>query len=50
MGVQYLCQCVSVTGTQCRQHLLMFNLAGDRNGRHNLYGAPILDPAGSDRA
>jgi hypothetical protein len=23
----------------------MFNVEGDRNGRHNLYGEPILDPA-----
>ena len=27
------------------KHLLMFNLDGDRNGRHNLPGAPMLDPA-----
>jgi hypothetical protein len=27
------------------RHLLMFNVAGDRNGRHNLPGEPILDPA-----
>lgn len=26
-----------------RQHLLMFSSAGDRNGRHNLPGAPMLD-------
>ncbi|HYU17903.1 MAG TPA: glycosyltransferase family 39 protein, partial [Chloroflexota bacterium] len=26
-----------------RQHVLMFNVAGDRNGRHNLPGAPMLD-------
>ena len=26
------------------KHLLMFNVAGDRNGRHNLPGAPMLDP------
>jgi hypothetical protein len=32
-------------GRSTRQHLLMFNVAGDRNGRHNLYGEPILDPA-----
>lgn len=25
-------------------HLLMFNVAGDRNGRHNLPGRPMLDP------
>jgi 4-amino-4-deoxy-L-arabinose transferase-like glycosyltransferase/DNA-binding beta-propeller fold protein YncE len=31
-----------------REHLLMFNYQGDRNGRHNLSGAPMLDPiAGS---
>ncbi|MGI6207243.1 MAG: PA14 domain-containing protein [Anaerolineae bacterium] len=27
-----------------RRHLGMFNLAGDRNGRHNLPGAPLLHP------
>lgn len=26
------------------KHLLMFNFAGDNNGRHNLPGAPMLDP------
>lgn len=26
------------------KHLLMFNVQGDRNGRHNLPGAPMLDP------
>jgi streptogramin lyase/4-amino-4-deoxy-L-arabinose transferase-like glycosyltransferase len=28
------------------KHLLMFNLRGDPNGRHNLPGAPMLDPVG----
>jgi len=28
-----------------QQHLLMFNYRGDRNGRHNLPGEPMLDPA-----
>lgn len=27
-----------------RKHLLMFNVAGDKNGRHNLPGQPMLDP------
>ncbi len=27
------------------RHLLMFNYFGDRNGRHNLPGEPMLDPA-----
>ncbi len=27
-----------------RDHLLMFNYQGDRNGRHNLSGTPMLDP------
>ncbi|GAB4433352.1 MAG: hypothetical protein Kow0031_14910 [Anaerolineae bacterium] len=27
-----------------RKHLLMFNVAGDKNGRHNLPGEPMLDP------
>ncbi len=26
-----------------KQHLLMFSSAGDRNGRHNIPGAPMLD-------
>ncbi|MDH3675871.1 MAG: glycosyltransferase family 39 protein, partial [Anaerolineae bacterium] len=26
------------------QHLLMFNFSGDKNGRHNLPGEPMLDP------
>ncbi len=26
------------------KHLAMFNIAGDPNGRHNLPGAPMLDP------
>lgn len=26
------------------KHLEMFNIRGDRNGRHNLPGAPMLDP------
>jgi hypothetical protein len=28
-----------------KQHLLMFNFSGDKNGRHNLPGEPMLDPA-----
>ncbi|MBC7248920.1 MAG: glycosyltransferase family 39 protein [Anaerolineae bacterium] len=27
-----------------KRHVLMFNFRGDRNGRHNLPGAPMLDP------
>jgi DNA-binding beta-propeller fold protein YncE/4-amino-4-deoxy-L-arabinose transferase-like glycosyltransferase len=27
------------------KHLLMFNYQGDKNGRHNLPGEPMLDPA-----
>lgn len=27
-----------------QKHLLMFNFHGDNNGRHNLPGAPMLDP------
>ncbi len=27
-----------------REHLLMFNYQGDRNGRHNIPGKPMLDP------
>ncbi len=30
--------------TSVKRHLLMFNVAGDRNPRHNLPGAPMLDP------
>jgi sugar lactone lactonase YvrE len=29
--------------SQATKHLLMYNVAGDRNGRHNLPGAPMLD-------
>ncbi len=29
---------------QANQHFLMFNIRGDNNGRHNLPGAPLLDP------
>jgi hypothetical protein len=28
-----------------KKHALMFHVAGDMNGRHNLPGAPMLDPA-----
>lgn len=28
-----------------RKHLAMFHLEGDKNGRHNLPGTPMLDPA-----
>ncbi len=28
-----------------QKHLLMFNYLGDKNGRHNLPGEPMLDPA-----
>ncbi len=28
-----------------QEHLLMFNFQGDKNGRHNLPGEPMLDPA-----
>lgn len=27
-----------------KEHLLMFNFQGDRNGRHNVPGEPMLDP------
>ncbi len=27
-----------------KEHLLMFNYQGDKNGRHNLSGIPMLDP------
>jgi len=30
-----------------KAHLLMFNYRGDRNGRHNLPGEPMLDHAGA---
>jgi 4-amino-4-deoxy-L-arabinose transferase-like glycosyltransferase len=30
--------------SQTMKHLLMFNLHGDQNGRHNLSGEPMLDP------
>ncbi len=31
-------------GSNLAKHLRMFHIAGDRNGRHNLSGAPMLDP------
>jgi len=31
-------------GSNLAKHLRMFHIAGDRNGRHNLPGAPMLDP------
>src|SRR5579872_5324247 len=31
-------------GWNIRAHLLMFTVFGDRTGRHNLPGAPMLDP------
>jgi hypothetical protein len=34
---------LSVIGSSTRQHLRMFHFEGDRNGRHNLPGAPMLD-------
>ena len=33
----------SAIGGNLRAHLLMFTVAGDMNGRHNLPGAPMLD-------
>jgi len=36
-----LWQAINTTG---RKHALMFNVSGDNNGRHNLPGAPMLDP------
>lgn len=33
----------SVLTTSLNKHLLMFNFAGDANGRHNLPGQPMLD-------
>src|SRR5439155_19178706 len=35
---------VSPLYSNVAKHLLMFNAAGDPNGRHNLPGAPMLDP------
>ena len=31
-------------GESTQKHLLMFNFQGDKNGRHNLPGKPMLDP------
>ncbi|MBI2887141.1 MAG: hypothetical protein HYY02_08020 [Chloroflexi bacterium] len=38
-------EAVSALGETLAKHLLMFNLQGDANGRHNLPQAPMLDPA-----
>lgn len=37
-------QRVSALLSNLRAYLLMFTVAGDQNGRHNLSGAPMLDP------
>jgi 4-amino-4-deoxy-L-arabinose transferase-like glycosyltransferase len=34
---------LDVAYTSTKKHLLMFNQQGDRNGRHNIPGAPMLD-------
>jgi hypothetical protein len=36
-------QRIAAIETNLRLHLLMFTVAGDSNGRHNLPGAPMLD-------
>ncbi|MGQ9666671.1 MAG: PA14 domain-containing protein, partial [Anaerolineae bacterium] len=36
-------QAVAALQSNIRKHLLMFNYQGDRNGRHNLPGEPMLD-------
>ncbi|MFN2200500.1 MAG: glycosyltransferase family 39 protein [Caldilineaceae bacterium] len=35
---------VSALSDNVRKHVLMFNVRGDPNGRHNLPGEPMLDP------
>jgi 4-amino-4-deoxy-L-arabinose transferase-like glycosyltransferase len=35
---------LEVLAESVTKHLLMFNVDGDRNGRHNLPGEPMLDP------
>src|SRR6185369_2108283 len=37
-------QAFDVLGKNARKHAAMFHLEGDWNGRHNLPGAPMLDP------
>jgi len=37
-------QVIEVLQRTVEKHLLMFNVAGDGNGRHNLPGHPMLDP------
>ncbi len=37
-------QRISAVMSNLRAYLLMFTVAGDQNGRHNLSGAPMLDP------
>jgi 4-amino-4-deoxy-L-arabinose transferase-like glycosyltransferase len=34
---------ISAVESNLRKHLLMFTVAGDNNGRHNLAGTPMLD-------
>ena len=36
-------QAIEALQSNIRKHLLMFNYQGDRNGRHNLPGEPMLD-------
>ena len=37
-------EAISSVAQTTHQHLLMFNYQGDRNGRHNLSGEPMVDP------
>jgi 4-amino-4-deoxy-L-arabinose transferase-like glycosyltransferase len=37
-------QFLDTVGASVRKHARMFHLEGDANGRHNLPGAPMLDP------
>ena len=39
-----LTQGLQAAAESARLHLLMFNVEGDHNGRHNLPGEPMLDP------
>lgn len=42
-GVGTATPCMSGLQSSTTKHLLMFTVAGDSNGRHNLPGAPMLD-------
>lgn len=43
-GAEPLEQRLALVAENARKHALMFHVAGDRNGRHNVPAMPMLDP------